>query len=392
MKPTPILFLGDNPASCGGLGRILRDIATHAAAMPEFRVGSLARVGQYSRYLPWAQYSFWPNTENMWGEETLADVWQDFAGSERGIVMSVWDATRLTWLGMPQSVPESAAWREFVLHRPFRLWGYFPVEAVCATGRAPTLGLAAVRGFDRVLAYSRYGAAALGTDDWAPHGLDMDVWKPQGRAAGREFLRSKGLRLCDDDVLVGVVATNQPRKDWGLTAAVMARLKQHYGVRFKGWWHTDVIQRDHSWNMLALLSDFRLNDSVALVIDDWRDEEMALAYSACNVTLAPGMEGFGYPAAESQACGTPVITGAGHGGSEFVTEVGGILMSPVGDRLEGPHNVIRHIHNPESWCNSAIALVEDNRDPRTVAKSAEYLSWQTLWPGFWAKFLRAGLK
>lgn len=771
MKQTPLLILGDGPQQGTGLARIVRDIATRAAAMPEFRVGTFGRLGHYSRHLPYYQYNFHPSVESQWGELELEAAWQDFAGQERGVVLTVWDATRLTWLGMPQMLPDGPL-RQWLLQRPFKLWGYFPVDSTAPDGTIGALGRATVAGFDRVMAYSQFGAQALNTGDWCPHGLDMGVWKPRGRAAGREMLRAKSggrLTLCDDDVLVGVVATNQPRKDWGLVAATCALLKQHYGRRFRAWWHVDTLERSHSWNMLALLRDFGLGDSVMLVVDEWRDAEMARAYSACNVTLAPGMEGFGYPACftagtlvetvigpkpietirngdvvlthegrwrrvtatmarwhegnirivqakgthplhvtlehpfldnhgqwktarslhighrlfaphpisceswsapdildlasggtvtdgkqvwckmgyspktkelckinrfvpideylcrwlglyvaegsasangavefsfhssesdyidaarfgfhrfgisakvthkkaypgtrvigcstvlakklaqicgsgarakrvpefiftlppelitaflaglfqgdgcardsrlqlttsscelgegvasllrrigyypaithskrkwrgqwrnettvnlhgdqarklapmlgmeledirktkrvnrsqsfsysqihhgwfvgmhrltyrpfkgmvynleveedhsyvvqglavhncESQACGTPVVTGAGHGGSEFVTAVGGVLMSPVGDRIEGPHNMIRHIHSPENWKNTVVALVEDDRDPRTVSESVRYLGWETLWPGVMAKWLRMGLR
>lgn len=393
MKQTPLLILGDGPQQGTGLARIVRDIATRAAAMPEFRVGTFGRLGHYSRHLPYYQYNFHPSVESQWGELELEAAWQDFAGQERGVVLTVWDATRLTWLGMPQTLPDGPL-RQWLLQRPFRLWGYFPVDSTAPDGTIGALGRATVAGFDRVMAYSQFGAKALNTGDWCPHGLDLGVWKPRGRGAGREMLRTKSggrLTLCDDDVLVGCVATNQPRKDWGLVAATCALLKQHYGRRFRAWWHVDTLERSHSWNMLALLQDFGLGDSVMLVVDEWRDAEMARAYSACNVTLAPGMEGFGYPATESMACGTPVVTGAGHGGSEFVTAVGGVLMSPVGDRIEGPHNMIRHVHDPERWKNTVVALVEDDRDPRTVAESVGYLSWETLWKGYWQKWLRVDL-
>ena len=39
------------------------------------------------------------------------------------------------------------------------------------------------------------------------------------------------------------------------------------------------------------------------------DKTMAEAYSACDLTLGIGPEGFGFPLVESQFCGTPVVTG-----------------------------------------------------------------------------------
>jgi glycosyltransferase involved in cell wall biosynthesis len=377
----------------GGLSRILRDLATHAATLPEFRVGTLGRLGSYSRHLPFPQYTFQPHEYNNWGEGSLMETWMDFAGAERGIVMTVWDPTRLTWLGMPQTLPDSPL-RRWLVAKPFELWGYFPVDGTTPQGTLPSLGMGTVAGYSRVLAYSRYGAQAIGTQDWLPHGLDLSIWKPRGRQAGRDMLRGKAgahWPLCNDDILIGVVATNQPRKDWGLVAATLAILKQHYGPKLRAWWHTDLVQRSHSWNMHALIEDFGLSNTVLLVTQEWPDREMALAYSACNATLAPGMEGFGYPAVESQACGTPVITASGHGGSEFVTEEGGALVDPVGDRIEGPHNIVRQVHNPQHWAATVDSLIHDDRDPKVVAESESYLDWETLWRGAWSKYFRAGL-
>lgn len=396
-RAIPCLFLGDSPNGTSGLGRIMRDLASRAASLPEFRVGVMGRgINSGTRHLPFVSYPFDPR-ENF-GENLLQSVWQDFAGNERGIVFTVWDATRLAWLAMPQTLQPSPL-RTFLERRPFQLWGYFPVDAAGPSGHLGPLARATIAAYDRVIAYGRYGARVIGTDQWAPHGIDTSIFKPTSRNKGREMLNSLAggkWQCCEDDILIGTVATNHPRKDWGLTAAILSQLKQRYGKRLKGWWHTDTamaFDRPYAYNMAALCEDFGIAGDVLVVEQEWSDRQLASAYAACNVTIAPGMEGFGYPLVESMACGTPVVTGTGHGGSELVPPSSGVLVEAVALRVEGPHNVMRHVHDPATWADVAAKVVEDDYDPRVVSEPLQYLSWDgTLWRGCWSKLLLAEVK
>lgn len=396
MKQIPLLVMGDNPTLSTGLARIGRDLAMRTAALPQFRLGYFGRGGLPSRYLPFPLYAF--SEAEQWGENLLESVWTDFAGNDRGIVFTIWDPTRLSWLALPHLLPDCSL-RTFLLTKPFDLWGYFPVDSCGPSGGLSALASSVVAGYDRVRAYTKFGADVLGKSlgrqvDWAPHGIDASIFTPQKRDAGRDLLSAGSFRVFSDDVLLGVVAINQPRKDWGLVAAVCAQLKNRYGKRFKAWWHTDVLERTGSWNMQALAADFGLGNSVlATVGSAWKDKQMSLAYSACNLTLAPGMEGFGFPIVESMACGVPVVTGDRHGGTELVTGDGGIVVEAVGERMEGIHPAIRTVHDPQKWVEAAVNLIENPRDPQAVRERATYLDWnKTLWKGAWKRWMEAGVK
>lgn len=397
MRPVPVLLLGDAPNGTSGLGRIMRDLASRMASLPEMRVGVMGRgINSSTRHLPFPLYPFDPR-ENF-GERLLQGVWEDFAGNERGILMTIWDATRLSWLALPQTLPPSPL-RTFLGRRPFALWGYFPVDGACASGRLDALSRAVIAAYDRVIAYGRYGAKVIGTQEWAPHGIDTSIFKPTSRNKGREMLNARAggrWQCCEDDILVGTVATNHPRKDWGLTAAILSQLKQRYGKRLKGWWHTDTAfayDRPYAYNMASLCEEFGIAGDVLVVEQEWSDRDLASAYAACNVTIAPGMEGFGYPLVESMVCGTPVVTGSDHGGSELVPPSSGVLVDPVAMRVEGPHNVMRHVHDPATWAPAAAKVIEDDYDPRVVSEPLGYLNWDgTLFKGVWQKLLLAGVK
>ena len=89
--PTPLLILSDAPTAGTGLGRITRDIAKRIRAdlSDVFEVATLGYGGSYSRSLDFPQYSM---EMKDWRVFNLPEVWRDFAGSRKGILMTIWDA------------------------------------------------------------------------------------------------------------------------------------------------------------------------------------------------------------------------------------------------------------------------------------------------------------
>lgn len=91
---TPILLISDCPSQFSGLARITRDLATVLAAMPEFRVATLGWMGTGSVRLPFHTYHMQPDE---FGERSLPQVWDEFSQDEPGIVMTVFDLSRILW-------------------------------------------------------------------------------------------------------------------------------------------------------------------------------------------------------------------------------------------------------------------------------------------------------
>jgi glycosyltransferase involved in cell wall biosynthesis len=113
------------------------------------------------------------------------------------------------------------------------------------------------------------------------------------------------------------------------------------------------------------------------------DERMAQAYSACNVTLGIGSgEGFGYPLAESLACGTPVLHGNYGGGAEIIPEE--MRIEPIAYRSEGLYSSRRPVFDPQDWADRA----EQYSDQRTRL-DAQY-AWSNLWPR-WEAWFQKGI-
>jgi glycosyltransferase involved in cell wall biosynthesis len=384
----PILLLSDAPEQFTGLARIGRDLASLLSTMPQFRVGYLGRGGSGSRRFPWTQYSF--PEDHQWGEEHLERVWDDFSEGENGIVMSLWDASRMLWFaGEGRGLPVKMQ-RFLGAGRNFKKWGYFPVDATGPDGASLGIEMAtAVAGYDKVLAASEWGASILRNSgrndaDWMPHGIFSGIFMPA--ADPRPLLGWKS-----DDIIVGCVMTNQARKDWPVAFECIATLKQKYGNKLKLWVHTDVMIRH--WNLYALASDYGIAECLDVTLE-LSDEQMVLRYSASDCTILPsGGEGFGFPIAESLMCGTACVVTGYAAGQEIVHEA--CRIAPAAYRVDTSHNVRRAVLSGAAFAAAAHGEIEAKRlDPfgrsQDLRSSVRHLGWENL-KGPWSRWLLEGL-
>jgi glycosyltransferase involved in cell wall biosynthesis len=183
-------------------------------------------------------------------------------------------------------------------------------------------------------------------------------------------------------VRIGVVATNQERKDWGLMAQVAQKLAEVVaadGRTLKVWWHTDTLKR--AWDFDALLTDFGLTEIVEVTLAPMAEQELVRRYRQCDVTLAPGSEGFGYPIFESLACGVPVIHGDYASGASIMRTCGleDLLVKPIAGRLEGQHNALRPVHDMHEWVWRVVTVLEMKQEWRG---RVAHLDWPNLGPRF----------
>jgi glycosyltransferase involved in cell wall biosynthesis len=126
------------------------------------------------------------------------------------------------------------------------------------------------------------------------------------------------------------------------------------------------------------------------------DKELAKCYSACDVTLGIGSgEGFGFPLAESLACGVPVIHGMYGGGMEFVPPL--MQVKPVAFRLETPLNRVCPVFEPADWAEAVINVLpavynEPAPEYREFCRNAVlHLDWNVLWPK-WHQWFLEGIR
>ena len=336
---------------------------------------------------------------NEWVLPTLPDIWEDFAGREKGVILTIWDITRLTWLTQPKQsellAKYSPTFREWLINRPFRLWGYLPIDASGPNDRLTFPLMKALGGYDRLIAYGQFGEGVIrrtiGDEEsekrhltWLPHGIDTGIFHEADRRLARfMFLKTTGAQpifgetrpISDDEALVAIVGTNQSRKDWGLGLEACAILAQKRKIRV--WLHCDALERH--WSLPCLLIDYGLVDKTLISLEVLSDQQMAQAYSAADVTLGIGAEGFGYSHVESQACSTPVVTGSYAGGAEIVTPL--MRVNPVAFRYEGMWASQRPVFNPSDWAERA------NRWIGQRVKMDQQYCWDNLWPR-WEAYLR----
>lgn len=389
MKPTPLMIISDSPDQCTGLSRICRNLATNMTSLPDYRICTFGRGGFGTNKLPFMQYNF--DEAYQWGETIIERCWEDFAGSEKGIIFTIWDATRLSWFGMPQYWPQDSKVGRFLRSGRFERWGYFPVDSTGPGDRLSSLGADTLLGFDRVLGYSAWGAEVLSRTlgrkiDYLPHGINGDLFKIVDKKTARLTMGGKATEGASP--IIGCVMTNQARKDWGLAFASIASLKKKY-PNLLFWVHVDVMER--YWSLPALIADFGLQDNILLT--DWlSDEGIVCGYSACDFTILPSLgEGFGFPIAESLACGTPVIHGNYGGGAELIPHEEW-LVDPAAFRMDTIHNCMRPVFEGSDWVMAMDALLKSpTKTPEECRSTVEHLFWMNLWPA-WEKWFTGGTK
>ena len=386
----PFVLVGDSPFGPTGLGRIARDVlqrlrvaATRADDPLPLDIGAVgweaARplVGRPSWYVGHTD-------SETWGAEALAAYWATRVDPRQtGIVFSIWDPARCFALKTAQI--GDARW-----------WGYMPIDGENVRGTIsgpPADGLAR---YDRILAYTRYGRRVLTpllrqeVED-LPHGIDLEVFQPKLDQESWELVGELlAPTVTPRSILIGAVATNQPRKDLGLLFEAVARMRREGPVKL--WLHVDR-EIGPAWAIPQLAADFDLSRHL-VVTTNLTDAQLACVYSWCAVTIAPGLgEGFGYPLVESLACGTPVVHGSYGGGTELIPCPQWVFPERA-RRVEGAYAIARPVYQAEDVANAAWAAIHWRQQEPGVVRaycraSVEHLSWDRLWPA-WEAWMRQG--
>jgi glycosyltransferase involved in cell wall biosynthesis len=388
-----LIIISDAPTSPTGLGRITRELAVriHEDMRDDFEVAVFGFGGTRSRKLHFEQYPMTKVTNYVALE--LVEIWNDFVEDEEGIILTIWNASWCGWLANPQNIGDGPL-RDFLMAKPFELWGYFPIDGDCQSGKLPPAIGETIGGYDRVLAYTKFGAEAIektvpflkGQVPFLPHGLDTSVFYPRDRVEARRTFVARILgkdpaELAPDLFLVGVVATNTPRKDWYLAFEACSILKRN-GVKVGMWAHTDKWRA--AWDLESLMAGFGMQDRVMFTNHKMTDDQLAWAYSACDVTFGIGSGGgWELPITESLGCGIPVVHGNYAGGAEITPKDG--LVEPLGFRGDGFFGIRRPIFSAEKWAQTALRVAGSK------VGVPDYVNWENAWKE-WKKWLLEGVK
>ncbi len=411
-NPKPLLIISDAVAGTSGLARIARDISTrvHANLSDVYRLATAGHNAPGSRKFPWVQYPL----EGMgeWIIPTLPEIVNDHAGEEKCIVMFIWDVSRLGWFSQPERIGSEAlakfpGLKEWLLKANFDIekWLYTPIDASGPNDKLTFPLALSLMGFDRLLAYGPFGESVIrktiGDEESnkrhltnLPHGICGDTFYEHDRKLSRKlFFQYTGaqtvlamlgvdktiLPLSGDEVLIGIVGTNQSRKDYALGIETASILAKNHRVRL--WIHCDGLER--YWSIPSLLIDYGMLQNTVISLGIIPDERMATSYSACDLTLGIGPEGFGYPLLESQYCGCPVVHGSYAGGADIVPKEW--QVDPLAFRYEGSYSCKRPVYDAAAWAAKAEELIG-----KRCNLPGQY-EWTENWKG-WEKWFREAAK
>lgn len=401
---TPLLLISDAPSCSSGLGRICKDLALgiHHHLSDIFEVATLGYGGPGDRRLPFHQYTI----EGMhdFFIPAIKDVWDNFAAGRKGAVMTIWDASRLLWFARP----DNPAWcpdreiRKWLLSKPFQKWIYAPMDAAGPNNMLCCENAETLYGFDRILAYSDWARKIIentfSDEDCAqrdlvaiPHGIHTSIFHPHleknKRAVFRTELGYTGAVFEDYEKIVGIVATNQIRKDYGMAIAALAEVNKETPIRI----FIQIDDLGRHWSIPKLLEDYKLLHRTVVNSGIVSDEVMAKLYSACDLTLGIGPEGFGFPIFESLACGTPVIAGSYGGHAEHLDD--DMIINAEMHRVEGIYNSVRPVFDPNKWAwqiKKTLSRQDNTPNRFTLQKSLlpQRLDWKNLWEKEWEPWFR----
>lgn len=281
------------------------------------------------------------------------------------------------------------------------IWSWVPVDH---STLPPKVELWCKKDNVTPIAMSEFGFKQLqdrGIDaHYIPHAVDTSVYKPTYEIDGQPIRDYYGLK--DDDFLVGMVAANKAngqihRKAYAENILAFSLFKKNHPNAYL-YIHAEPGKHYGGFGLLTLLKAVGLSEDDVLFPDPhkyrmgYSEKEMAALYSGMDILLhASYGEGFGVPAIEAQACGTPTISSSWTASLE--------LAGPDSFLVEGqPFWDEAQL----SWWQiplvpSLVAALEKAYErrgqdfPDTVKFASKY-DVEAVWEQYWMPFLEANLK
>jgi glycosyltransferase involved in cell wall biosynthesis len=267
---------------------------------------------------------------------------------------------------------------------------------------------------DYPAAYSKFGHKILNdlhrqnvlsgphSEAWyVPHGIDTNKFKPPPEGFNKSDLKRQ-LGISEDSWLITVVAANKgapPRKSWPEILMAFKQFQQTHTEAFL-YCHTTKtpygsgnagIYFERLIGELELQGKIGFPDETSMHIGI-PTEQMVQIYWASDVFLLPSRgEGFGLPAVEAQACGTPVVVQA----CSAVTEncVNGIAIEPMQAQwvsqlsywwqLPKVEDIVDALEKVYGWTDETR-----NENLSAGLRHIEHnLAWDTIWDKYWVPWI-----
>lgn len=253
------------------------------------------------------------------------------------------------------------------------------------------------------IAMSEFGFKLLkeqGIDaHYIPHAVDTSVYKPTHEIDGQPIREHFGLKR--DDFLVGMVAANKAngqvhRKAFAENILAFSLFRKEHPNAYL-YIHSEPTKSMGGFSILALMAACGLDKDAVLFPDGhkyrmgYSDQEMAALYTGMDILLhASYGEGFGVPAIEAQACGTPTIAS----GWTACLELAGpdsylVDGQPFWDE---PQFSWYEIPSVPSITQALTKAAKRGRQefPETIAFAKSY-DVEAIWNAYWLPFLKSKL-
>lgn len=171
-------------------------------------------------------------------------------------------------------------------------------------------------GLDRVVTWTKWGADQLreggydGPTEIVPLGVDGELFRPEDRATCRRVVLPEG--VAQDCFLVGAVGRNQWRKRLDLAISYFAEWVHEDGVEDAYLFIHSAPTGEASVDLRSLTLWYDLRGRVMIseppVGPGQAEERLVALYNSLDVYVSTSQgEGWGLPALEAMACGTPCI-------------------------------------------------------------------------------------
>ena len=237
----------------------------------------------------------------------------------------------------------------------------------------------------------------LGIDSvYIPHSVDTSVFKPTEKIRG--VATRKYMGVPEDAFLVTMVAANKAngivhRKALAEQLLAFAALRRKHSDAYL-YLHMTPSKTFGGFELAALLPAVGLSPESVIIADEeqlrfgYPQKELAAFYTASDVLLAASYgEGFGVPLIESQACGTPVITGNWTAMPDLVADTSYLVDGqPFWNEVQ---KAFWNIPSIESLAQALELAYEQRRGRDEVSiEFAKDFSAENVWSTYWLPFLK----